>query len=85
MLFRSSGTYERGAHIIDPRVKVPAVGARAATVIGPDAGIADALATALIVDGRDAITWLADPTLRNYQFWAVDKYGDSAWSYQNPE
>ena len=81
----SSGTYERGAHIIDPRVKVPAVGARAATVIGPDAGIADALATALIVDGRDAITWLADPTLRNYQFWAVDKYGDSAWSYQNPE
>ena len=81
----SSGTYERGAHIIDPRVGVPAVGARASTVIGPDAGIADALATALIVDGRDSVSWLGDSSLRNYQFWAVDRYGDGAWSYQNPE
>lgn len=79
----SSGTYERGAHIIDPRVGVPAVGARAATVIGPDAGIADALATALVVDGRDSINWLGNEEFRNYSFWAVDKIGDSAWSYGN--
>ncbi len=78
----SSGTYERGAHIIDPRVGVPAVGARAATVVGPDAGIADALATALIVDGRDAVNWIGNQAFRNYSFWAVDKLGDSAWSYQ---
>jgi len=77
----SSGTYERGAHIIDPRVGVPAVGARAATVIGPDAGVADALATAIIVDGRDAVNWLGDEAFRNYSFWAVDKSGDQAWSY----
>lgn len=77
----SSGTYERGTHIIDPRVGVPAVGARAATVVGPDAGVADALATALVVDGRDAINWLGAEEFRNYSFWAVDKHGDSAWSY----
>lgn len=80
----SSGTYERGAHIIDPRVGVPAVGSRAATVVGPDAGIADALATALVVDGRDAVNWLGDEALRNYTFWAVDKSGDGAWSYAHP-
>lgn len=78
----SSGTYERGAHIIDPRVGVPAVGARAATVVGPDAGVADALATALVVDGRDAVNWMGNEAFRNYSFWAVDKSGDGAWSYQ---
>lgn len=81
----SSGTYERGAHIVDPRVGVPAVGARAATVVGPDAGIADALATALVVDGRDSINWLGREELRNYSFWAVDKTSDSAWSFKNPD
>jgi thiamine biosynthesis lipoprotein len=80
----SSGTYERGAHIIDPRVGVPAVGARAATVVGPDAGVADALATALIVDGRDAVNWLGAEEFRNYSFWAVDKTGERAWSYSHP-
>jgi len=77
----SSGTYERGAHIIDPRVGVPAVGSRAATVVGPDAGVADALATALVVDGRDAVNWMGDEEFKNYSFWAVDKSGDRAWSY----
>lgn len=80
----SSGTYERGAHIIDPRVNVPAVGSRAASVVGPDAGIADALATALVVDGRDSVNWLGNEEFKNYSFWAVDKSGDKAWSYVRP-
>ncbi|MFM8752313.1 MAG: FAD:protein FMN transferase [Actinomycetota bacterium] len=80
----SSGTYERGSHIIDPRVGVPAVGSRAATVVGPDAGIADALATALVVDGRDAVNWMGNEEFANYSFWAVDKSGDRAWSYAHP-
>ena len=67
------------------RSGVPAVGARAATVVGPDAAIADALATAIMVDGRDSVLWLGDPAFANYSFWAVDRYGDGAWSYQNPE
>ena len=81
----SSGTYERGQHVIDPRVGIAAVGARAATVIGPDAGIADALATAVIVDGRDCVNWIAETEFRSYQFWAVDKYGEGAWSFRNTE
>jgi thiamine biosynthesis lipoprotein len=80
----SSGTYERGSHIIDPRVGVPAVGSRAATVVGPDAGTADALATALVVDGRDAVNWMGNEEFRNYSFWAVDRNGDQAWSYARP-
>lgn len=79
----SSGTYERGEHIIDPRVGAPAVGARAATVVGPDGGVADALATALIVDGRDAATWIGNNAFENYSFWAVDKIGEGSWSYTN--
>ena len=74
MLFRS-----------DPRVGVPAVGARAATVVGPDAAVADALATAVMVDGRDSVLWLGNTAFANYSFWAVDRYGDGAWSYQNAE
>ncbi len=80
----SSGIYERGAHIIDPRVGVPAVGSRAATVVGPDAGVADALATALIVDGRDSVNWIGNHEFQNYIFWAVDKDGDRTWSYAHP-
>lgn len=81
----SSGTYERGAHIFDPRFGAPAVGSRAATVVGPDAAVADALATALIVDGRDSVNWLGVEEFRAYSFWAVDKSGDLAWSYQYSE
>ena len=79
----SSGTYERGAHVIDPHMGVPAVGSRAATVVGPDAGVADALATALIVDGRDSANWIAHPAFAGYRFWAVDKESEAAWSYTN--
>ena len=55
----TSGSAERGDHIIDPHSKTVAVGARSATVIGPDAGISDALATALVVSGRDGASWFA--------------------------
>ena len=81
----SSGTYERGAHIIDPEFGVPAVGARAATVVGPDGGWVDALATALIVDGRDAVNWIGSEAFSAYSFWGVDKDGDGSWSYSKPE
>ena len=49
----TSGTYEQGSHIFDPITKTIAIGARSATVIGPDGGLAEALATALIVSGRE--------------------------------
>ena len=76
----TSGTYERGAHILDPHTGLIAIGARSATVIGADGGLTDALATALMVEGRDGAIWLAHPDLSEYSAWVVDRHEDVAWS-----
>jgi thiamine biosynthesis lipoprotein len=75
----TSGTYERGNHIIDPQTKSIAVGSRSATVVGENAGLADALATALIVAGRDGADWFSKHELANYSCWVVDRHEDSLW------
>ena len=57
----TSGDYERFAevdgvrhhHILDPRTGRPSTGAMSATVVGPDAAVCDALATALCVMGPE--------------------------------
>ena len=51
----TSGTYARGDHVIDPRTGAPGAGLLSATVVGPDPGLADALATAVFVEGLDGI------------------------------
>lgn len=76
----TSGTYERGAHILDPHTGLIAIGARSATVIGPDGGLADALATALMVEGRDGAIWFSHSDLAEYSAWVVDRHEDVAWS-----
>ncbi len=48
----TSGTYERGDHVVDPVTERPAVGVDSATVVGPDPGAADAFASAALVHGR---------------------------------
>jgi thiamine biosynthesis lipoprotein len=53
----TSGTYERGDHVVDPKLGGRGSGARSATVIGPDSALADAYATALCVDGVSGIEW----------------------------
>jgi thiamine biosynthesis lipoprotein len=45
----TSGDYERGQHILDPRCDEPANGVASATVVAPSAMLADALATAAFV------------------------------------
>ncbi len=75
----TSGTYERGAHIIDPYTGVIAIGARSATVLGPDGGLTDALATALMVTGEDGIKFFGQPELSSYSAWCIDRNEDSAW------
>jgi len=50
----TSGSYERGAHLVDPHTGQPACRAASATVAGPSLALADALATALAVGG-DAV------------------------------
>lgn len=68
----TSGTYERGEHLIDPTTGRPPTGVVSVTVVGPDLGTADAYATAafamglagprwtLSLGGYEAMTILAD-------------------------
>jgi len=77
----TSGDYEKGAHIIDPHTGLIAIGARSTSVVGPDGALCDALATALMVDGRDAQRWMGRPELAEYSFWVVNRDDETAWSY----
>jgi len=47
----TSGAYERGPHILDPRTRRPAAGLSSVTVVGRDLGTADAYATAAFAAG----------------------------------
>ncbi|CAN2171602.1 Flavin transferase ApbE [Candidatus Nanopelagicaceae bacterium] len=77
----TSGDYEKGAHIVDPHTGLIAIGARSASVIGPDGAICDALATALMVDGVDAQKWIGRTELTDYSFWTINRHDGTAWSY----
>ena len=55
----TSGTYERGFHVIDPRCGRAARGLCSVTVAGPDLGMADAYATAAVAMGLPGLSWLA--------------------------
>ncbi|MEY2447018.1 MAG: FAD:protein transferase [Acidimicrobiaceae bacterium] len=55
----TSGRYERGDHIINPRTGMPANDFVSVTVVGDDLGRADAYATAAMVLGEEGMTWLA--------------------------
>ena len=77
----TSGDYEKGAHIVDPNTGLIAIGARSASVVGPDGALCDALATALMVDGRDAQRWMGRPELAEYSFWVINRDDETAWSY----
>jgi thiamine biosynthesis lipoprotein len=52
----TSGTYERGPHLIDPHSMEARCRVASASVTGPDLGLADALATALAVAGEEELT-----------------------------
>ncbi|MDI1466044.1 FAD:protein FMN transferase [Catellatospora sp. KI3] len=64
----TSGTYERGLHVVDPFTGRPAAELRSVTVVGADLGAADAYATAAFAMGRAGIDWLA---ARGDVEWAV--------------
>ncbi|KOT86928.1 thiamine biosynthesis protein [Streptomyces rimosus subsp. pseudoverticillatus] len=55
----TSGTAERGCHIIDPRTGAPATATLSATVTGPHLTWADVYATAAVVLGPEARRWIA--------------------------
>jgi FAD:protein FMN transferase len=56
----TSGAYERGDHVVDPRCGRAPEGVLSVTVIGPDLGTADAYATAAFAMGRDGPEWTAE-------------------------
>jgi len=58
----TSGTAERGAHVLDPRTGEAATGLVSVTVIGPDLALADAHATAAMALGDGGMPWLATRT-----------------------
>jgi thiamine biosynthesis lipoprotein len=56
----TSGTGERGAHILDPHERRPPSGLASVTVVGRRLGEVDALATAAFAMGRAAPDWLRE-------------------------
>ena len=71
----TSGTYERGDHVRNPRNGGPARGLRSVTVTGPDLALADAYATAALAMGERGLTWLGKMTSRGYESAAVTDDG----------
>jgi thiamine biosynthesis lipoprotein len=56
----TSGTAERGQHIIDPRSGAAATHAVSATVVADGLAAADVWATAAVVAGFEDLSWIAD-------------------------
>jgi thiamine biosynthesis lipoprotein len=55
----TSGSYERGDHIVDARTGRPANAWRSVTVTAPDLATADAVATAALAMGEHGPEWAA--------------------------
>lgn len=71
----TSGSYERGDHVFNPRTGSPARGLRSVTVVGPDLALADAYATAALAMGEAGLGWLAKMVAEGYDSAAVTDDG----------
>ncbi len=70
----TSGSYERGEHIINPKSGKPAKGLISVSVVGPDIVKADILATAAFCMGKRGIVFIdAQP---GYEAMAIDRHGN---------
>ncbi len=78
----TSGTYERGNHLIDPHTGRPAARAASASVTGPDLGLADALATALAVAGAPGLDLIK--AFDGYEALIIALDGSRRWTEQFP-
>jgi len=67
----TSGSYERGAHIINPKTKKPANRLLSVTVVGPDIIWADILATAVFASGKSQIKFMEDFQIKGYKLLTV--------------
>ena len=48
-------------------------------VVGPDGGLVDAMATALMVTGDAGAQLFAQPELAQYSAWCIDRGDSGAW------
>jgi thiamine biosynthesis lipoprotein len=78
----TSGTAERGPHVVDPHTGRAALDLASVTVIGPDVLTADVYATAALAMGLDGPDWLAG--LDGYEAAVVDA-GGYIWTTLGPE
>jgi len=74
----TSGTSERGTHVLDPHRRAPADQLASVTVVGPSLTWADGYATAALAMGLDAPDWLAE--LDGYEALVVDTHGAAWWT-----
>ncbi len=78
----TSGTYERGEHLSDPRTGQRTARAASASVTGPDLGLADALATALAVAGAAGLAFI-EP-IEGYEGFIIGYDGSWKWTANFP-
>ncbi|HSR82912.1 MAG TPA: FAD:protein FMN transferase [Streptosporangiaceae bacterium] len=78
----TSGTYERGGHLLNPRSGAPAARVASASVTGPDLGLADALATAVAVTGVAGLDFI-EP-LAGYEALVIGPAGRRQWTSHFP-
>jgi thiamine biosynthesis lipoprotein len=69
----TSGCYERGDHVIDPRTRQPGTRCSSATVTGPELWLADALATGLLVAGPEGLGVIE--AIDGYEGYVITKAG----------
>lgn len=74
----TSGLYERGDHIRDPRTSIAPDTYRSFTVVGPSLAWADAYATAGLVMGHAALGWVAAHP--GYGALAITPEGELRWT-----
>jgi FAD:protein FMN transferase len=76
----TSGAYERGEHISDPRMGRAAAGLRSVTVVGARLAFTDAYATAVYAMGLDGLSWLATERGEDYAAYAITDDDRTIWT-----
>ncbi|HEX3540978.1 MAG TPA: FAD:protein FMN transferase [Acidimicrobiales bacterium] len=74
----TSGTAERGHHVIDPRSGRPASALASVTVVGPELTLTDCYATAALALGLDGPEWLEG--LDDHDAYVIDAGGHAWWT-----
>ncbi len=74
----TSGTYQRGSHLVNPFSGGATVRVASASVTGADLGLADALATALAVGGDEVLARIE--RLEGYEALTIDFDGVRGWT-----